>query len=65
MDKEFKLSRVSGTPVSNEEILSDLKRVSKILNETRMTQKNYEQFGQFNCSTIIRRFGYGIRLCRW
>jgi len=57
MEKEFKLSHVSGTPVGDEDLLSDLKRVSGILNSGNITQKQYEQRGIYNCSTIIRRFG--------
>lgn len=55
--KKFKLSRVSGMPVSNEDLLSDLKRVSELINTGDVTQNNYEQFGRYDCTTISRRFG--------
>lgn len=53
----FKLSRVSGAPVSDEELIADLQRIAQSLNSDTVTQKKYEALGTFDYSTIIRRFG--------
>lgn len=55
-DGLFKLTRVSGQQVQDQELLDDLKRVSLLLGSQRVTQKLYIQLGKFNCSTFIRRF---------
>jgi len=44
-------------PVSDEEILSDLRRVSSMLNSSKVTQKLYEEHGQYDYSNVGRRFG--------
>ena len=54
---EFKLKRVSGTPVSDEELIDDLKKVATSIQGKKVTQKIYTENGSFNCSTLIRRFG--------
>lgn len=54
---KFKLERAKNTPVSDEEILSDLRRVSGILNSSKVTQKLYGEHGQYDCSNVGRRFG--------
>jgi hypothetical protein len=53
----FKLSRVSGAPVSDDELIADLKRVALSLNSDTVPQKAYGDLGTFNYSTVIRRFG--------
>jgi hypothetical protein len=53
----FKLSRVSGAPVSDDELIADLKRVALSLNSDTVPQKKYGDLGSFDYSTIIRRFG--------
>jgi hypothetical protein len=53
----FKLSRVSGTPVSNDKLIADLQRVAKSLNLNTVPQKKYGAVGTFDYSTVIRRFG--------
>lgn len=53
----FKLSRVKGAPVSNLELLSDLKKVAKQLDLSTVPQKKYGDLGAYDCSTLIRRFG--------
>ena len=52
----FKLSRVSGNPVSDETLLSDLKRVAQVSSSDTVPQKKYSDLGTFDCSTVIRRF---------
>jgi hypothetical protein len=53
----FKLSRVSGAPVSDGELLSDLQRVAQALGSNTVPQKTYGSLGTFDYSTLIRRFG--------
>lgn len=53
----FKLSRVSGAPVSDDELISDLQRVAQSLNSDTVPQKKYGAIGTFDYSTVIRRFG--------
>ena len=53
----FKLSRVKGAPVSDSELLSDLKRVANLLNSKTVPQKKYGELGVYDYSTFIRRFG--------
>jgi hypothetical protein len=56
-DPLFKLSRVSGAPVSNDELIADLKRVAQLLNSNTVPQKKYGEVGFYDYSTLIRRFG--------
>ena len=53
----FKLSRVSGAPVSDAELIADLQRVAQSLNSNTMSQKQYGTVGAYEYSTVIRRFG--------
>ena len=53
----FKLSRVSGAPVSDEELVADLRRVSELLGTKEITQGLYESNGVYGTSTIKHRFG--------
>jgi hypothetical protein len=53
----FKLSRVSGSPVSDAELIADLQRVAQSLNSNTMSQKQYGTVGAYDSSTVQRRFG--------
>ena len=53
----FKLTRVSGAPVSDIELLSDLGRVATESELSTVSQKAYASLGTFDYSTLIRRFG--------
>ena len=53
----LKLSRVSGAPVSDEELITDLQRVAQLLNSNTVPQKKYGDVGTYDYSTAIRRFG--------
>jgi hypothetical protein len=53
----FKLSRVSGQPVSDAELLTDLKRVSEILNTLMVSMPKYNEHGKYDNTTVARRFG--------
>ena len=56
-DAKLKLRRVSGQSVSDEELLEDLRRVSSIVNNGKVTQKNYKELGRYDYTTTSRRFG--------
>lgn len=53
----FKLSRVSGQPVSDSELLMDLKRVSEMLNTSKVSMPTYNKLGNYDNTTVARRFG--------
>ena len=53
----FKIERVQGAPVSDEELLSDLRLIAENLNRETVPQKVYGKLGRYDYSTIIRRFG--------
>ena len=67
----FQLSRVSGQPVSSAELLADLRRVAQLLGEDGVSSLQYKQHGQYDETTVGRRFGSwnkalleaGLRLC--
>ena len=53
----FKLSRVSGAPVSDEELIADLRRVAKFLKTEHVPRNKYSQYGEFAYVTQEHRFG--------
>ena len=53
----FKPSRVSGAPVSDDELIADLQRVAQSLNSKTVPQQKYGALGTFDYSTVTRRFG--------
>lgn len=55
--EKLKLKRVKGQPVSDQELLNDLKSVAQKLNKNTVPQKIYAKFGEYEYSTHIRRFG--------
>lgn len=57
MMEKFEFIRPANTPVSNEEIIIDLKAVAKKLEKLTVTQKDYELNGRFDYTTVSRRFG--------
>ncbi|QQS03221.1 MAG: HNH endonuclease [Fibrobacterota bacterium] len=56
-DVNFELERVSGQPISDEDLIADLIRCANLLSTKNLSQKKYAEFGRFEYSTIIRRFG--------
>jgi hypothetical protein len=44
-------------PVSDNDLIDDMKEVSNSLKRDILTQKNYDEHGKYNSSTIVRRFG--------
>ena len=53
----FKLSRVSGAPVSDEELIEDLRRVAELLGTDKVSIAQYEKHGEYAHATQERRFG--------
>lgn len=53
----FKLSRVSGQPVDDAELLADLKRVAEMLGASTVSMPKYSECGKYDNTTVARRFG--------
>ena len=53
----FEITRVSGMPVSDEELLADLRAIAASLGKTTIGQRDYRRLGQHDDSTASRRFG--------
>jgi len=53
---KFQLSRVSGQPVADSELIDDLKRVVNELGTNTLPQRQYGDLGKYDISTVIRRF---------
>jgi hypothetical protein len=53
----FELSRVSGQPVSDFELLADLRRVAQLRGADTVSARQYTEHGQFAHITISKRFG--------
>lgn len=53
----FRLSRVSGFPAQDDELLADLRGVAGLLQGLTVTQAQYSKYGTYDCSTHVRRFG--------
>lgn len=56
-NRRFELSRVSGAPVTDEELLADLKRIAETSGSSTVGQKTYRKCGTYDDSTVTRRFG--------
>ncbi len=54
---DFKLTRVSGQPVEDVELLADLKRVAEMLGASTVSMPKYNECGKYNNTTVARRFG--------
>jgi hypothetical protein len=54
---KFQLERVKGTPVSDEELLSDLRVVANELGIMTVPQKKYREVGKYDDTTLSNRFG--------
>lgn len=54
---KFQLKRVSGAPVSNEEILSDMRLAARVAGTDILSQRLYSEHGQYDPTTAARRFG--------
>lgn len=57
MDNQFTFIKAPNAPVSENEILDDLKRVAKEEETEKVSQRLYGEKGNFDVSTAIRKFG--------
>jgi hypothetical protein len=55
--ERFQLTRVSGQPVTDTEILTDLKAVASKLDSPTVSMPQYKQHGKYDETNISRRFG--------
>jgi hypothetical protein len=46
---KFQLERVKGAPVSNDEILSDIRSVAERVGTKSVSQKLYSELGKYDC----------------
>lgn len=53
---KFELAKVKNAPVSDEELIADLKRVATILGTEKITQNIYREHGKYDGTTVGRRF---------
>lgn len=56
-DSKFRLSRIKNAPVSDAELLADIRRVAAETGTTTVSHTVYSKHGQYNARTISRRFG--------
>jgi len=54
---KFQLTRVSGQPVSDEDLLADLRRVAESLGTSTVSMPKYRELGKFDETNLARRFG--------
>ena len=54
---KFELARAKNAPVTDEELIADLKHISSVLGTTKITQKVYREHGKYDDTTVGRRFG--------
>jgi len=54
---KFQLERVKGAPVSNDEIIADIRRAAELAGTTILSQKLYLELGKYDPTTASRRFG--------
>ena len=57
MTEKFEFVAAKQNTVSKEEVIADLKRVAEKECVEKVTQKIYSESGEFNCSTVVRKFG--------
>jgi hypothetical protein len=56
-ERMFQLERIPRSPVSSEEILSDIRRVAKLVAPKTISFRVYNEFGTHSSSTVALRFG--------
>jgi hypothetical protein len=56
-EKKFKIQRVSGQPVTNDELILDLQRMAARTGKNTIGIKEYRRMGQYHDTTVSRRFG--------
>ena len=57
MNNQFTFIKAPNAPVSDQDILDDLKRVSNELGLEKVTQRLYGENGQYDVTTATRKFG--------
>ncbi len=57
MTERFTFISAKSAPVSEEQVVEDLKKVSSELSTNKITQKLYGEHGAYDVSTAIRKFG--------
>src|SRR5476651_2706173 len=57
IERPFHVTRVSGQPVTDTELLADLRRVAQLLNASAVSQPQYREHGRYAETTVGRRFG--------
>ncbi|RLL55930.1 HNH endonuclease [Mariprofundus sp. EBB-1] len=57
MDNQFTFIKAPNTPVSEQKIIDDLKRVAKELSNEKVTQRLYGEHGKYDVTTASRKFG--------
>lgn len=55
--QKFEFSPAKNELITDDMILDDLKNVVQKFNVISLTQKIYTQYGQYDCTTVSRRFG--------
>ncbi|HNS19328.1 MAG TPA: HNH endonuclease [Sedimentisphaerales bacterium] len=55
--RQFSVSRVPGAPVSDAELIDDLRRVAETIGQPTVTEREYEELGVYTSSTQISHFG--------
>jgi hypothetical protein len=53
----YRVERVRGMPVSDDQLLSDLRSVARQLGKSTVGQKDYREGGKYDDTTVVRRFG--------
>lgn len=56
-DRRFEISRVSGVPVTDAELLDDLRRVASNLGQDTVQRPKYLELGKYAHTTVSKRFG--------
>ena len=54
---KFKFIPAKNFPVTDEELLNDLKQVANLLNTTKVTMALYSAHGKYDLTNVARRFG--------
>lgn len=57
LNKKYRLARVQGAPVSDQEILDDMHHAADLAKSKVFSQRLYSQFGKYDPTTASRRFG--------
>jgi Homing endonuclease associated repeat/HNH endonuclease len=54
---KFRVQRVSGMPVSDSDLVEDLRSVATTIGKATVGQKEYRETGKYDDTTLSRRFG--------